>query len=118
MKSFHPLSFALGLGSGLLVLVLFVGTMRMMTGGQRGRLDAQNGGNFRQFGGNGGPNTARMAQRLGMTEAELQAEIDGGKTMQQIAQEHGVTFPMGGRMRGSASSAPSSAGATSSALSS
>ncbi len=38
---------------------------------------------------------SRMAERFGMTEADLQKEIATGKTMQQIAQEHGVQFGRG-----------------------
>lgn len=40
-----------------------------------------------------GQNTAALASKLGMTEADLKAALDGGKTIQQIAQEHGVTLP-------------------------
>jgi hypothetical protein len=40
-----------------------------------------------------GPNTASLATKLGMTETDLKAALDGGKTIQQIAQEHGVTLP-------------------------
>lgn len=52
----------------------------------------------RGFGGRGGPghgrNPAELAAKLGMTQAELKAALDGGKTIQQIAQEKGVTLPM------------------------
>lgn len=96
MKNFHPLSFGLGLGSGLLILLLVFGGMRVFAGNNRARFGGPNGGNWQQFqGDNGGPNLARMAERFGMTEEELQKELDSGKTMQQIAQEHGVQF--GGR---------------------
>src|SRR5438105_1912438 len=102
MKNFHPLSFGLGLASGLLILMLVFGGMRVF-----GR--PAGGGTF--AGGNGGPrNITRMAQRLGMTEADLQKEIDGGKTMQEIAQEHGVTFTGRRQRSGSGAAAPTGSG--------
>lgn len=96
MKSFHPLSFGLGLGTGVLVLVLVFGGMRAFGGGRRGPggFAGQGNGNFQRM---GGPmDTAAMAQRLGMTEAELQAELDAGKNFRQIAEERGVQMRMGG----------------------
>ncbi len=113
MKPFHPLSFTLGLASGLIVLVIVVGSWRLAspsTGAPRMN------GTFQQTGGIGGPggagpNTARMAERLGITEAELQEALDSGKTMQQIAEERGRDLPvrtgtggMMGRRGGGASS--------------
>ena len=52
-------------------------------------------------GGKGGPgmmggrglNTADLAAKLGMTEADLKAALAGGKTIQQLATEKGVTLP-------------------------
>jgi hypothetical protein len=45
----------------------------------------------------GGPGHMKMkiniAEKLGMTEAELKAAIDGGKTIEQIATEKGITLP-------------------------
>jgi len=118
MKPFHPLSFTLGLASGLVVLVIVVGSWQLAspsTGAPRMN------GTFQQTGGIGGPggagpNTARMAERLGMTEAELQEALDSGKTMQQIAEERGVEMPtrtgtggmMGRGLRGASSSAAAS----------
>ncbi|MFH0851978.1 MAG: hypothetical protein V1876_04490, partial [Candidatus Peregrinibacteria bacterium] len=48
-----------------------------------------------------GPNVGNFAAKLGMTEAELKAALDGGKTIEQIATEKGVTLParMGGKGR-------------------
>lgn len=40
-----------------------------------------------------GPMGGKLAEKLGMTEAELKAAIDGGKTIEQIATEKGVTLP-------------------------
>lgn len=85
MKQFHPLSFVLGIVSGALLLLIGVGTMHALHPAPANR-----------FVGGGAPNTARMAQRLGISEDELQKELQSGKTMQQIAQEHGVTFGAGG----------------------
>jgi hypothetical protein len=93
----HPLSFGLGIASGVIVLLLVVFTMRMVGGNRYGA---------RNFGGNGGPNIARMAERFNMTEADLQKEIDSGKTMQEIAAEHGAQFG-GGRGFGNASAGSS-----------
>lgn len=40
-----------------------------------------------------GPMGADLAEKLGMTEDQLKTELDSGKTIEQIAQEHGVTLP-------------------------
>lgn len=50
----------------------------------------------------------KFAEKLGMTEEELKAELDSGKTIEQIAEKKGVELPMrppfmGGGMRGDAS---------------
>jgi len=50
------------------------------------------GGLMEKFG-ERGPKGAAMAERLGMTEDELKAALESGKTIQEIAQEHGVTLP-------------------------
>ncbi len=89
MKSIHPLSFILGLVSGLIVLLIISAGLHLLSSSNSGT-----SGN--------GPSLARMAQRFGITQAELQKELSGGKTIQQIAQEHGIQF---GNRRGSASSA-------------
>ncbi|MFA6039367.1 MAG: hypothetical protein WCV62_01400 [Candidatus Peribacteraceae bacterium] len=105
MKTFHPLSFALGLASGLLVLLILAGSWRLIR-------PAPNPGSF-PMGGNfqeGGAGLSRMAERLGMTEADLQKELDSGKTLQEIAAERGVEMPAGGR--GMRTGRPSSASGT------
>jgi len=95
MKSFQPLSFGLGLVSGILVLVLFAGGMRILHPASQ-RAPQTNRGSFQQRqGGTGAPNTARMAQRFGMTEEELRSALANGKTMQDIAKEKGIEFPGG-----------------------
>ncbi len=88
MKNFHPVSFVLGLASGVLVIILFVGAVRMVSPARQ--FTGGNGGIGQ--GANGGANLTRMAQRFGMTEEQLRTELDSGKTFQQIAAEHGVTF--------------------------
>ncbi len=40
-----------------------------------------------------GPNQADLASKLGMTETELKAALDSGKTVQELATEKGVTLP-------------------------
>jgi hypothetical protein len=44
-----------------------------------------------------------LEEKLGMTKEEIKAELDSGKTIEQIAEEHGVTLParppFGGPMR-------------------
>lgn len=44
-------------------------------------------------GGHHGMMKGKLAGELGMTEEELKAEIDSGKTIEQIAEEKGVTLP-------------------------
>ena len=55
----------------------------------------------KDFGGRHGPGD--LAEKLGMTEVELKAAMDSGKTIEQIATEKGVTLParpMGGGFGG------------------
>jgi hypothetical protein len=100
MQRFHVPSFFYGLLSGVIVLVIVAAGMRFLPASSTA-----------SSAGTGTQNIARMAQRFGMTEAELQKELDSGKTFQQIAQEHNVQ--LGGRgFRGSgASSAATGSGA-------
>lgn len=91
MKQFHALSFAFGLVSGALLLLLFIGGARVL---HPARAVVGSG----QFGARGA-GSARMAQRLGISQDELQKELSSGKTMQQIMSEHGIdpsTFGNGG----------------------
>ncbi len=103
MKTPHPLSFVLGLVSGFVVLFVVIGGLRIVGIGTSGTAGASAQGRTGAF------SISRMAQRLGMTEADLQKELDSGKTFQQISQEHGVTG--GGGRRGTGSGATAS-GAT------
>lgn len=41
------------------------------------------------------PNAAVLAEKLGMTEAELKTALQSGKTIAEIATEKGVTLPVG-----------------------
>ncbi len=96
----------------MLVLGVVVGGLHLMPSRTAAR------GTF-QPGQGGTMNTARMAERMGISEADLQKEIDSGKTMQEIATEHGVTF-RGGTRPGSGSGAQRTigTGSTTSSLSS
>ncbi len=77
MQKPHYPSFFAGIASGFVVLLLIIGGMHLFFPAQsRGR----------------GANLARMAQRMGITQDQLQQELNSGKTMQEIAQEHGVQF--------------------------
>lgn len=96
MRGIHPKSFGLGVASGVVVLLLIAGGMHLLQP-RRGGLGGPGGGTFQQ---GGAPNLARMAQRFGMTEDELSKEIASGKTMQQIAIEHGVDMSAGFGGRG------------------
>lgn len=115
MKHFHLLSFVLGMASGFLVLFLVIGGYRLVRPARSGSPMGARGA-WQQQGGFGAPNTARMAERLGMTEAELQAELQGGKTLQDIAKEKGIVLPAGRGPRGQQTS--TSSGSTASRASS
>lgn len=101
-------SFGLGVVSGMVVLGIAVGGLHLFSP----RAQAGLRGGFQQ-GQGGGMNAAFMAQRMGISEADLQKELDSGKTMQQIATEHGVTFGRGGNKPGTGSGAqrPTGSGA-------
>lgn len=44
-----------------------------------------------------GPKEDMLAQKLGITVEQLKSELQSGKTLQQIAEEHGITLPAGKR---------------------
>lgn len=92
MKKFHLPSFVLGLLAGIVLLTLSVTRFRLVRGSHNAT--SQRSVNSQQFqNGSGQPrNLSRMAERLGITEVELQKELDSGKTMQEIATEYGVDF--------------------------
>ncbi len=117
MKNFHFFSFGLGLGSGVLVLLLILGGMRAFGSASLQQESGERAGNWQQMrSGNGEPNMAAMAGRFGMTEAQLQSELDSGKTMRDIAREKGVELPVGRRMaQASSATASGSTGVSSSA---
>lgn len=117
MKNFHLLSFVLGIASGLLVLVLLFSGMRLIRPARPGF--PVNGGTGQQQGRTGDPNLSRMAERLGMTQAELQTALDSGKTFQDIAREKDITLPSGpgGRFGNGPSSTGSGASVSSSSSS-
>ncbi len=98
--NFHLRSFVFGVASGLLILLIVVGGYRVLKPSSQ-TMQSSTGTSEVQSG-QGGLSTSRMAQRFGITEAELQQELASGKTMQQIASEHGVTYT-GRRQTGSGS---------------
>lgn len=61
--------------------------------------DLQNMKMMMPFGGHGkmmghrGPKMEMLSEKLGMTEEELKAAIDSGKTIQEIAEEKGIDLP-------------------------
>ncbi|HVW66697.1 MAG TPA: hypothetical protein VHA78_03105 [Candidatus Peribacteraceae bacterium] len=89
-------SFGLGVASGLVVLALFSGVNHLIHPVSAQGAYARGGG----FGQNGTPNLARLSQRLGISQDQLQKELQSGKTIQQIMQENGTTFG-GGQRTGS-----------------
>jgi hypothetical protein len=62
----------------------------MMGNGERGMMGKSQGQGLAQ---GKGPNLEMLATKLGITVDQLNAEIKGGKTIEQIAEEHGVTLP-------------------------
>ncbi|GEM_PF-6267863 len=93
MKTLHAFSFLLGVGSGLLVMAVVWGVMHIMDPGVQAlpedTVTRQGGFPARRFG-SGGLNVPAMAERLGMTQEELQNALDEGKTMREliIEREH------------------------------
>ncbi|MDB4978089.1 MAG: hypothetical protein JWM56_275 [Candidatus Peribacteria bacterium] len=90
MKQLHFPSFSLGILSG--IIMVGIGVIGLHGVHPSANTSAAGAGGSNGFGGGNGRNLTRAAQRFNMTEAELQKELDSGKTMQQITQEHGVTF--------------------------
>ncbi len=103
MKNLHLFSVATGVVSGLILLFVWSASMHLFFPAQTVITSSAS-----QQGTGTGPNLARMATRLGITQAALQKELDSGKTMQQIAAEYGVTFG-GGRRSGSGATTGSGA---------
>lgn len=123
MKNFNLKSYLVGLGTGLVILVVFIFAKPYVSPETQtqfprgGQFDSQQRGQFQgQQGGQGGQfppegmqpqggmmNEERlqsMAEQFGMTVEELQAEMDAGKTLPEIAEEHGVELQFPGGMQG------------------
>jgi len=64
----------------------------MPFGGGRGQGEGKGKGGFGGMMGRG-PDTATLAAKLGMTQTELEAALEGGKTIAEIATEKGVSLP-------------------------
>jgi hypothetical protein len=123
MKSFHPFSFTLGTASGLLVLALYLG-IASIADDEPPRVRPSGDGAFQEQNRGFVRDPAAMAERLGMTEKEIQDALAAGKTMQELLQEHNVELPVplrgtGSRMqRGIPGDAPAAqSGATASGVS-
>ncbi|PIR48275.1 hypothetical protein COU80_04870 [Candidatus Peregrinibacteria bacterium CG10_big_fil_rev_8_21_14_0_10_55_24] len=103
MRTFHLSSFLVGVAGGVLILLIFFGGRSLFSSpqnGARGALPMQ------ERSADSGPpeggfldenRLGRIADQMGMTVEELQAEMDAGKTIPEIAQERGVE--LGGGMR-------------------
>jgi len=120
VKTFHPLSFILGIVSGILILFVAVGGLRFARPATQPGI-AGNRGGMQQRQGGMGQNLSRIAEQLGMTEADLRKELTSGKNLRDIATEKGVTLQFGGRvprpgdqMRGESGSVLSSSGSSTS----
>lgn len=97
MKTFHPLSFFLGLVSGFLVLFGAVGGWRLAQPTPQDGFAGNRATGLQRQGGGMGQNLPAMAEQLGMTEEDLKKELQGGKTLRDIAQEKGIALPFGNR---------------------
>lgn len=117
MKTIHPLSFILGLASGLLILLLAVGGLRILRPTPAGP-PSMRGNRMagQQRPGGAGQNLSRIAEQLGMTEADLRKELQNGRNLRDIAKEKNVELPMGGqnRMRNGSGTTLSSSGSSTS----
>lgn len=101
MKLPHFPSFGAGIAAGVVVVLVIAGGMHWAAGSvtpSPGTVGQRQQGGF-----GGGQQTARMAERLGMTQEDLQKELDSGKTMLEISAEHGIELPLGGGGRPSGS---------------
>lgn len=112
MKTFHPLSFVLGLASGFCILLLAVGGLRLVRGPSQTASPADRTGFQQRMGGGAGQNISAMAEQLGMTVEDLQKELQSGKNLRDLATEKGVELPFGGRMRGGSGAVLTSSGSS------
>ena len=100
MKRLHLRSYFIGLSSGLLLLIIFWGAKAVFhpSQGQEMRVRGDWQGDRAQFQQNGmwpgevdpAERLQRMAERFGLSIEELEAELDAGKSIQDIAAERGV----------------------------
>lgn len=106
MKQFNILSFGLGILTGVIVLLLVGGSLRLMRPSPDSATRNMQGAGQEQ-------RLQRMADTLEMSVADLQKELESGKTMQEIAAERGKELPAGGPGRMGSGPVPSSASGTS-----
>ncbi len=110
MKQFNIRSYSIGVATGMAVLALLFGANRFFgtaseASSQPGRAllnqsRGQFGSDAARFPADGMLDENRlqaMAERFGMSVGELQAELDAGKALPEIAEERGVNFPAGMR---------------------
>ena len=105
MRHIHLRSYLTGLATGVIMLLLFVSLKSVFTSSPAS--EAEQRGQFLQGDtnalGRGIMDTERlqnMAEQFGMTLTELQAEMEAGKTLPEIAEERGVDFSRGMMRRG------------------
>lgn len=108
MKRFDFTSFVAGVVGGILLLLLFMAGTRTATLFRSPDTVAPGTRQLRQ-GNRQGFNLSNMAERLGMTEAELQTELQSGKTFRDIAAEKGID--LGSFQRGGSGSLRTGSGA-------
>jgi len=89
MKTFHSPSFVYGLVSGIIILFLVAGVMRLAgpqgrSAGPRDRVGQRMGM---------GQDLKGIAEQFNMTEEELRTALKSGKNLRDLAAERGVAFP-------------------------
>jgi len=126
MKQFNVRSYGIGVATGVVVLALLFGANRFFGASSQaspqpdralfGQSQGQFGSGVARFPTDGQLDENRMqmmAERFGMNVGELQAELDAGKTLPEIAEERGMDFPAGMRQgRADAPSAGTGSGST------
>lgn len=86
MKTIHPLSFIAGAVTGCLLLLIVNSAIHWMHPVRTNQFMQPDGNRAFQT-----QDPAAIAERLGMSEEDLQKELSSGKTMPEIMREHGMT---------------------------
>jgi hypothetical protein len=96
MKTFHPFSFVIGIVSGIIVLFLVAGGLRVI----RPLMPRSTPTHTRSRRPTGPvQDLSRIASQMNMTEAELRSALESGKNLRDLAEERGVEFPLGNPTR-------------------